>query len=289
MPRLIAVVLAAATLVIPVAHAGAPPRTPIPEGTWVRLFDVGPQDAWYAHRAQLSDVVCQVGPGPMRPQTATWFDGHVRCDDGQKYTFYQVTFELLSGEPPVSSTAPQTTPGGTEPVCPEGAFTGQSLAEGSRVQVLAVHPDDAYWDVRKQLEGTEGLVAGDLHNNGNSCWFGGGFTADDGEYSYFYKAAVRVLAQAKAPGTSTAAAQPTCPEGVATNESIPKGHRVKIVDVHPDDAYYASRFDILGKSGTVDETLEQTGACWYAGSVVSDGGDHWYFFRASVVDLGVLQ
>jgi len=361
--------------------AGAPPRVWIPEGTRVRVFDIGPKDAWYKQRSNLSDLECVVGPGPLKPAKSTWFRGKVQCDDQREYVFLQVTFESLSTLAPTEEGCPigawiggplpegsrvrvlapssadayyGTTDmigrtatvaygelygsgmspkscwfGGTlllddpsgytpeyyfyqvavgldskgtgapvypydtggyggeagypyeEPPCPEGSFLGGTVAHGARVRLDDVHPEDAYYDTRFDLVGRMGTVDGDLHNNSGTCWFGGGVLGDDGVSYYFYKAAVTVLE----PGEGA----PSCAEGVATAATIPKGNRVKIVDVHTEDAYYGTRFSVIGQIGTTTEQLERMDGCWYAGPIRSDEGQDWYFFKASVVDLGSPQ
>ncbi len=348
------------------ALAGAPPRVEVPEGAWLRLFDLGPKDAWYPHRERLIDQVCRVGPGPLRPHKATWFDGKMTCEDGLPYVFRQATFQALTasdadatdcpvgawtGGPlghdtevrvvdvrssdafhgirhevvglsgrvsgglhdngsgscwlggsfvsadgrdwyfyeaafAVDRYVPPERHASTPPVdagsCPEGAYTGATLHEDSRVTLLSVHPDDAYHDIRQDFEGRSGTVSGDLHNNGG-CWYGGGFLRDDGTYAYFYKVALRVLSSIPEP------APETCAPGAATDAVVPKGHRVKIIDVHPDDAYYGTRYGIIGRAGTASEALELIEGCWYAGPVLGEDGEDWYFFKASLVDQGLPQ
>lgn len=80
--------------------------------------------------------------------------------------------------------------GGTA-TCPSNGSTADGFDDGARVVLLAINTDDAY--AGSETEGNlplAGTVDGDLHNNGG-CWFGGGFSGDDGTEYYFYKAAFR--------------------------------------------------------------------------------------------------
>jgi len=252
---------------------GAPPREEVPEGTTLRIWDISREDAWYPHRARLVDTECRVGPGVLRPNGEVWFDGQVTCADGLTYVFYQFTFELH----PMAGLADGS--------CPAGAYAGDVLPNGSKVRILGLSDQDAFFDVRDSVIGLEGTVDGDLHPQRGigDCWFGGGFVATNGDDYYFYEVAVALDSLAPAIGVGL---PPECAPGVFTGPGIEDGRRVKIVDIHPDDAYFDTRYSLIGVAGTVSGDLHNNGGCWYGGGFVADDGTDFYFYRASVVPVG---
>jgi hypothetical protein len=162
--------------------------------------------------------------------------------------------------------------------CPPGANTA-TLSEGTRVKVLAIHSEDAYHSDAVRIIGTQGKVSGDLHSNGG-CWMGGGLTADDGTYYYFYKAAVEVISYEAVPVTGAA-----CPPG-ANTAALTAGTRVKIVALHPDDAYHSDSARIIGTVGAVADDLHSNDGCWMGGGFNADDGNYYYFYKAAVTVLG---
>ena len=75
----------------------------------------------------------------------------------------------------------------------------------------------------------------------------------------------RVPVEPVAPPVPTSSA-PTgvdgCARGVATTPEVADGKRVKIVEIHPDDAYYDDRFSIAGRAGVTSGRLRNNGGCW---------------------------
>ena len=101
-----------------------------------------------------------------------------------------------------------------------------------------------------------------------------GFNADDGNYYYFYKAAVTVL------GSPT----PVTPTGERfMGASLSAGQKFRIVALHPDDAYYPDRVNILGKHCHVGDTMNNQGPGWYSGQAYCSDGTDYYFFKVGVV------
>lgn len=66
---------------------------------------------------------------------------------------------------------------------------------------------------------------------------------------------------------------------------IPGGHRIKVVSIQSDDAYYADRASIEGRDClTAGDTTINEG---FHGGAVSCGADSYYFYKATIEDLGV--
>jgi len=57
------------------------------------------------------------------------------------------------------------------------------------------------------------------------------------------------------------------------------------VDIHPEDAYYDTRFSVIGLSGTVSGDLHNNEGCWFGGGFVADEGTDFYFYMASVAPV----
>jgi hypothetical protein len=130
--------------------------------------------------------------------------------------------------------------------------------------------------------GVTGRVSGDLHSN-DGCWMGGGMTADNGTYYYFYKVAVQNL------GGGGPTSGSGCPAGSYTGGAPASGARVRVLTVSSQDAYYASRhsYGLEGKVGRVDAGWSKTGEpCWYAGQFYGDDGSSFYFYQAAIEVIG---
>ena len=83
---------------------------------------------------------------------------------------------------------PSTMPAG-EGACPAAAVTASSWASGTRVTLIGLHPDDAYYDAEYlgRLP-ISGVTTGEMTLT-EGCWMGGPMEADDGSSYYFYKGA----------------------------------------------------------------------------------------------------
>jgi len=76
----------------------------------------------------------------------------------------------------------------TDGSCPAGTTTS-TISNGSRATLVALHPDDAYFDATFNASlPISGVVTGEMTPN-DGCWIGGPFEGDDGTTYYFYKGA----------------------------------------------------------------------------------------------------
>lgn len=237
-------------------------------GVKVKIVSVHPDDAYFS---SASDLIGTTGTGTdLTVMEGCWMAGSFAADDGESYYFYKAAMVVTGGAAaPVADAS-----------CPAGASTVSDFAEGQRLKLVGIHAEDAYYSDSATLIGTKGVVSGDLHNNGG-CWFGGSFTADSGDSYYFYKGAFVALDGAAAAPTPAVA----CPAGSASS-GIAGGSRVRILGLHPDDAFYGDRGSLVGLSGKVDGDLHPTEGCWLAGGFVSDAGQDYYFYKAAVANIG---
>ena len=68
--------------------------------------------------------------------------------------------------------------------------------------------------------------------------------------------------------------------------SLPAGERVTILDVSSEDAYYADRYGMIGKSCTTQEYTSFKDGGWHGGSVRCADGTDYYFYKAALRDDG---
>jgi len=227
------------------------------EGTRVKVLAIHSEDVYHADAARIIGTQGKVS-GDLHSNDGCWMMGGLTADDGTYYYFSKAAVEVLSYEAvPVVGAA-----------CPPGANTAP-LSVGTRVKIVALHPDDAYHSDSAQIIGTIGAVADNLRNT-DGCWMGGGFNADDGNYYSFHKAAV-VL-------------QAITPTGERfMGASIPSGQKFRIVALHPEDAYYPDRVNILGKHCRAGDPMNKQDPGWYSGQVYCDDGTDYYFHKVGVV------
>lgn len=77
----------------------------------------------------------------------------------------------------------------------------------------------------------------------------------------------------------------TVPAAGGATAIIPAGHNVRVLSIQSDDAYYADRANIEGREcvTTADTTINDG----FQGGAVSCGTDSYYFYKATLVDVGV--
>lgn len=158
------------------------------------------------------------------------------------------------------------------PSTPAGAID-RALVVGEPVTILAVHPEDAFYNDRDAIVGktcypTDAMT---LYDGG---WHGGPLACWDGATYYFYKAAMGA-------DPSHVPVDPAMLGGGV--DVIQHGTRVKILDVSPEDAFYDDRKKLVGKSCQVDGDLHQQdmAGIWYGGGVLCKK-DSYYFYKVSV-------
>jgi len=233
----------------------------VAEGTRVRVVAISPGDAYYPQRDAVVGKTGRVDRmDPSGSNTDCWFGGQFHGDDGVDRYFYQVALQML----PASGSA-----------CPAGAYTGAAITSGTRVRILTVSAEDAYSKNRYTVEGKVGKVDGTWKKSGSPCWYTGQFYGDDGTSFYFYQASVQVM---------DASGAGMCPAGSAIAD-VPEGARVKVLALGKDDAYYADKDRIVGVTGKVTDALHPNDGCWMGGGVTADDGTYYYFYKVAVQEV----
>jgi hypothetical protein len=87
------------------------------------------------------------------------------------------------------------------------------------------------------------------------------------------------------PPATAPACRTSCPAGAVSGGSIVGGERVKILALHPEDAYCGST-GVVGVTGSVVGELSSIDGCWMAGGFYGDDGSEFYFYKAAVKRVG---
>ena len=190
-------------------------------------------------------------------------------------TFYDPQGSLPAAELVVTELGATTDVAGSADGCLAHASFDATIPAGERVTILEVASDDAFYGDRHNIVGRSAIANTELSNWG-SCWFEGDVTTDDGQHLVFYRA------QFLRTGVAAATAEPACGPGASYVQSIPPGRRVTVLEIAPADAFYPQRASIVGLSGTVTDSLENQGGCWFAGDITTSSGAYYYFLRVQV-------
>ncbi len=265
---------------IPMAGAAATPPKAAPRATTstggaltydlpadveVRITEISPEDAYYPGKEMIG-LICTTGQG-MSHNGGGFHGGPMVCDDGGAYYFYKAA--LVAAD---SSVATGTASGSAQDL-------GDKVANGTGVTIVDIHADDAYVGSKGSYIGLNCTVSGDLHRN-DGLWYGGGMDCPGGSM-YFYKVQV---ARGSAAPAATKAPAPAAPVSSAGRASGPvaKGAKVKLVDLSSEDAYYADKAGIVGKSCTATDALTDHGGGWYGGPIACEDGSDYYFYKVGI-------
>jgi hypothetical protein len=238
----------------------------LPAGTPVQITDVSPEDAYTDMKGSIVGQRCTVGAGGLTETRAGWHGGNVTCPDSG-YFFREVAVTVLGAPEPVA----------------EAVDHGRVVPGGSRFRVADIHPDDAYHGDRATYAGRTCTANGDL-NAMEAGWYAG--PADcAGQSMYFYKVALTDLVRATAP--TEPARRPEAPPD--HGPTLAAGTRFRIADIHPDDAFHASRGSHIGLVCTAaSEGLSSIDPGWYSGAASCEDGFEPYFYKVAV-ELGVVS
>lgn len=210
------------------------------QGTSLIVRDIASDDAYASSAGSIVGRTCTVGASGLTRTTGAYFGGDVNCSDGTYYYFYKMAFDLAEAGP---------------------------TSAGTVISVLDVASDDAYYGDRAQIIGqTCTVVSGLTPADTGSDWYGGDVNCANGSYYYFYK-----MKYALGGGS-------TRTDGRYTGTSVPKKSLVTIIDVGPDDTFYAYRESLLTLTCQVKAgDLVSTGDAWFGGTLKCNGSKlHFY-------------
>jgi uncharacterized protein (DUF2147 family) len=168
----------------PVTLSDRATSSSIPKGTSVVVVDISPEDSYYGSKDLLIGKAGKVSEGlTISGEGKGWFSGEVILDGaGSKY-FYAVAV-AVEGE-----AAGRTAGNNNE------KETAATIPEGSTVMILAISPEDAYYDDRETIEGKVGKVLETLTlSDMEDGWYGGEVFLDgESDSLYFYAVSVKLI------------------------------------------------------------------------------------------------
>ncbi len=163
------------------------------------------------------------------------------------------------------------------------AADGRSLFAvpgGEQVRITELSTEDAYYVDRDTIVGQICVTDGPSTYNGDG-WQGGAVKdCGNGATYYFYKAAYVDVGPAPVVAAPAASLIPAIP-GLRATRALPNGTRVKLLDIHSEDAYFAERSTMLGKLCTLGEESSFKDGEWHGGSATCDDGSSYYFHKAA--------
>jgi hypothetical protein len=242
----------------------------LPSGTRVKILDIHSEDAYYPDRSTMLGKVCTLGEDSSF-KDGEWHGGSISCDDGSSYYFYKAAYEEQA-----AAARPTPTPGATL-----GGVATYVVPAGTTVRIADIHSEDAYYSTRSGVIGKVCTLDEDSSFK-DGQWHGGPAHCG-GESYYFYKAAYTVVGGG---GGGKAAASPEALSGRRIKRSIRSGRRFKIADIASEDAYYADRGGMIGKTCTASEQSTFREPQWHGGAVTCDDGSSYYFYKAAYAPLG---
>lgn len=172
---------------------------------------------------------------------------------------------------------------------------GDTVDAGTPVTVLAVHPEDAYKPLEKQLRG-RACVASDLLTKQHTSagdYYSGSINCDADGY-YFYK--VQLSRREGASAAMSTAVLTTGEDGWPKASAIPAVDTrwketigeivapaiVQILSIHEQDAYKSKEAEHVGNICRVTATLTNNGDGFFGGAVTCRNGSDPYYYKAQV-------
>lgn len=239
----------------------------LPAGTTFVLRDVSQADAYYSSRAGMIGLTCTAGPEGLSDNGGGMYGGPAMCSDGQSYYFYQAVIDVLSGQAP-SLGKPLATVSGAPAELP-------ALEAGTVFIVDAIHPEDAYFSTKAEMEGLT-CTATDLLTISvqGTTEYGGPAVCSNGASYYFYRAALTPIGSNPDYGAVAYGSYGSSGgDGRFTGPWLPKKTTVIILEVSPNDAFYAASSSLQGQLCTVigKDGLVASGDGWMGGKLKCSG------------------
>lgn len=159
------------------------------------------------------------------------------------------------------------------------SFAQSSISKGTSVKILEIAKSDSYYDDRADFVGQDATAAGELTKNADG-YYSGTLETSTGRTIYFTSVKISVKGSS---GSTTSAVKPKTTDAGAefTGTKIPAGTRFKVLEVPTDDAYYSSKDEIEGQTGTTDAALTLDNG-YVSGSIKLDNGKSYYFYKVKL-------
>ncbi|MDB5225962.1 MAG: hypothetical protein JWN78_155 [Bacteroidota bacterium] len=150
-------------------------------------------------------------------------------------------------------------------------FAQDKISKGTKVKIVEIAKTDTYYDERATFLGQGATALGELSKNPEG-FYSGTLEVENGRTCFFKSVKVSVTDATKRTFDS---------KSLFTGE-IPSGTKFKILEVPSDDAYYSSKNEIEGQTGTATTSLTIDKDGYTSGSVNTDDGKSYYFYKVRV-------
>jgi hypothetical protein len=268
----------------------------IKKGTTVYVAEISEDDSYYSDRFKMVGSKGKIGKNDLEMKENGWYSGDFSFDDGSTAYFYKVKFSKEPVDKLVKTadeetksnnsddddwgyyfddptpTKDKTVSSGND-VSWEDASNDDNIKEGDNIKIIAVSPEDSYYDDRDEYEGKLGVAGDDLEYDSESGGYGGSVKLEDGSTPYFY---LVKLIKIKS-GSSTVKTSST-----KSSSTIAKGTKVIVTDLSSDDSFYSDKSKYIRKKGKVAEGLNEQSNGFYSGKILFDDGTDAYFYKVKV-------
>jgi hypothetical protein len=273
----------------------------IKKGTTVYVAEISEDDSYYSDRFKMVGSKGKIGKNDLEMKENGWYSGDFSFDDGSTAYFYKVKFSKEPVDKLVKTadeetksnnsddddwgyyfddptpTKDKTVSSGND-VSWEDASNDDNIKEGDNIKIIAVSPEDSYYDDRDEYEGKLGVAGDDLEYDSESGGYGGSVKLDRWTISLFLfsktdKNKKRHLAQLN---------QVLQLNRFKSSSTIAKGKRVIVTDLSSDDSFYSDKSKYIRKKGKVAEGLNEQSNGFYSGKILFDDGTDAYFYKVKV-------
>lgn len=259
----------------------------IKKGTSVYVAEISPDDSYYSDRFDLVGKKGQVDKSDMTMKEDGYYAGDFKYDDGSTGYFYKAKF---SKEPVAKLEKPAggntDSQSGYDYTEWDKAVNDPDIQDGDRVEIVAVSPEDSYYDDKDDYIGKQGYVQ-NVEIDDQEDGYGGDIELDNGSKPYFYLVKLKKLSGSKTSSSSSASATSTSSASSSSDlpSKIERGTKVVVTDLDKDDSFYTSKDKYVGKTGRVAEGLNAQGNGCYSGKINFDDKSDAYFFKVKVTIL----
>jgi hypothetical protein len=253
----------------------------IRKGTTVYLADISPDDSYYSDRYEKIGKKGKIAKNDMTMKEDGYYAGDFQYDDGSTAYFYKVKF---TKDPVPSLVKPDgydkdnSTSNDDELYAEWDEAINGDVEDGDKVEILAVSPDDSYYEDRYDYIGKKGVVSNIEYDDWEDG-YGGDITLEDGSEVYFYLVKLKKISSGTSPSGGSAGSTDN------SSSAISKNTRVVVTDVDPDDSFYSDKNKYIGKTGKVAEGLSTQGNGLYSGKIYFDDNTDAYFYKVKVTIL----
>lgn len=158
----------------------------IPEGTKVKVLDIHIGDSYYGSKTRFigkSGVVTE--PLSESAEGIGWYSGPIKMDgEVRSNYFYAVSLEIVE----MTDKSPTPTKGET---------TSTIIDRGTKVMILDISPEDAYYSDRKEIIGQICVVVDILEvSNEGDGWYAGEVQLEGQDKTYyFYAVSIKIVSE----------------------------------------------------------------------------------------------